>query len=302
VIVRLVASALVALSFGCAAESPEDLAAHEEGEARPLHARVLVERTAEAGSVRTNVSAKFFQVSGKELELADRFIGFGPALPAEGECVAMTALDGVLRKPSADFAVDLLDVGDVVLSLPSVDSQTLLAARAFPDVGEIVSGVFYTSPNAELGLPAPGRYKLEAGCFDVQSPHARSQCRGTALGDGLAIEAFAPSPPNNAGLDAATSIKRGSDLKVRWDVDGSTPAIQSTIYVDFIAERSYRCSFADEGAAVLPSEITLDAGARELVTVVVHRLSHQQLRDEGEQPFEATVLFDLSESFELLAE
>ena len=59
---------------------------------------------------------------------------------------------------------------------------------------------------------------------------------------------------------------------------------------------------ADEGAAVLPSEITLDARARELVTVVVHRLSHQQLRDEGEQPYEATVLFDLSESFELLAE
>jgi hypothetical protein len=297
VFARLVASALVALSFGCAAESPEDLAAHEEGEARPLHARVLVERSADSGTVRTNVSAKFFQVVGKELELADRFIGFGPALPAEGECMAMTALDGTLTRPSTDFAVDLLDVGDVVLSLPRVDSQTLLAARAFPDVGEIVSGVFYTSPNAELGLPAPGRYKLEAGCFDVQSPHARSQCLGTTLGDGLTIEAVAPSPPTNAGLSAGASVRRGSDLKVRWDVD-ATPSVQSTIYLDFIAERSYRCSFADEGAAVLPSEITSDAVVGEQVTIVVHRLSRQQLKEEGEQPFEATVLFDLSESFE----
>lgn len=248
------------------APSPDD-------EARPLRARVFVERAEGVGSIRTNVSAKFFYASAEEVGAADELVGFDVPRPPVGECV--TLLDAsMLDVP--EVSIDLLDVGDVSLRVPGSTRDAWLSARAFPDVGDLVSGVFYTSPDRELGLPAPGEYRITVGCID-------DECSSRTVAD---VELAASAPVGPSGVSA--QLDRAGDLEVVWEVASD----DVEVFVDVLTERPLRCSVGSAGRLLLRAEATpLDAQS----TVVVHNVA-KRATTSALIAVDGVVSFDLSKA------
>jgi hypothetical protein len=279
------AAALPSLLVGCATEAIED--ADDEAEARPLEAWVVLERVDADGQVRTNVSAKFVQLSEGDRALAFKLVGVRPAIPAAGECVSLASLEELEMLPIDDatpggssMAADLVDAGDVTLSVRSDEGsrEIKLSPRAFPDVADLVSGVFYTSPDAEIALPPAARYALGA--------------TGSGVVDAFSVEVDAPRSPV---INSVSDVTVGSDIQMTWDAG----AADGTVYVDFRGATTHRCTFADKGEAVLPREM-LSVADRGEATLTLHRLVERALPIESGEPNEdvreATVLFDFARS------
>lgn len=277
------AAAVPALLMGCTTEALEDN--DDEAEARPLEAWVVLERTDADGQVRTNVSAKFVQLSEGDRALAFKLVGVRPAIPAAGECVSLASLEELEMLPAqtGPMSADLVDAGDVTLSVRSEEGsrEIKLAPRAFPDVADLVSGVFYTSPDADIALPPAARYALGA--------------TGSGVVDGFSVEVDAPKSPV---IHSVSDVTVGSDIQLTWDAG----AAESSVYVDFRGATTHRCTFADNGAAVLPREM-LSAADRGEATLTLHRLVERSLPVETVEPSEeareATVLFDFARSVRL---
>ncbi len=289
---RLFGFVLSVFAFaGCAEDSVELLGDGEEEDARPLRARIVVERVTDEGSVRTSAAAKFFLASDADVHTAERFIGALPTVPPERECVAQPT---IATNVPQDLAIDLLDVGDVTIDAtprnagrPDV-ARMLLSARAFPDIGEMASGIFYTSPDAELDLAAPAHYRVST--VEESAPTT------------VVIDGFAPSPPHIA---VPRTFVPGRDLEVGWSKPSQEDVgYVSEVYIDFVGARSFRCSFLDEGVAVLPAEITREANADGAATVVVHRVVRQSAvgaLSDG-TAYDAVILFDLADTRSLASQ
>ncbi len=296
------AAALPSLLVGCATEAIED--ADEEAEARPLEAWIVLERVesdaplgADADEqVRSNVSAKFVQLTEGDRALAFKLVGVRPAIPALGECVSLASLEELEMLPASGatsagatsagaMSADLVDAGDVTLSVRSAEgSQEIkLSPRAFPDVADLVSGVFYTSPDADMALPSAARYVLGA--------------TGSASVDGFSIEVDAPSSPI---VTSVSDVVVGSDIHLSWEA--GTSGADGSVYVDFRGATTHRCTFPDKGEALLPREM-LSAADRGDATLTLHRLVERALpvesSDGGEDVREATVLFDFARTVRL---
>jgi hypothetical protein len=174
-------------------------------------------------------------------------------------------------------------VGD--LTLKAGAARMPLAVRAFPDVGDLVSGMFYTSPDTAPELPAGGTYTLEgtgAGlidrfAIDVEPPPALEDVRvgGFILGDGMPLDVGAP-------------------VSVRWRVPEG-PKASDVVVVDVSSQAgaSVRCSFRDEGYGVLPAWVVGNAAPAN-ATVTVHRLRQRAFAspgvDAGELRFDVAVM------------
>lgn len=243
---HLVALAAVAAATVAACSAPvvDDVA---DASGSTTQAIVLVDRVAADGATQTNVSAKFMRLSGAaDPEAAERIVGSRLDLPPIGECVVLSDEDS-----GSDIAslgsIELLDVGDVTLRAGG--SPLALAPRAFPDVGALVSGVVYTSRDAQTELPAPATYVIET--------------TGSQALDAFALEAEAPSAPEDvrlAGeeLDPAhpAVIPEGNGLSVRWRA-APTPH-DELIYVDVASPTNgaaVRCAFNDTGDATIPASL-----------------------------------------------
>lgn len=289
------AAALPSLLLGCTTQAIGD--ADDEAEARPLEAWVVLERVESDaplggdadGQVRSNVSAKFVQLSEGDRALAFKLVGVRPSIPAVGECVSLASLEELERIPAQAGAMsaDLVDAGDVTLSVRSAEgSQEIkLSPRAFPDVADLVSGVFYTSPDADMALPPAARYSLGA--------------TGSASVDGFSVEVDAPSSPI---ITSVSDVAVGSDIHLTWDASSSAATPDGNVYVDFRGSTTHRCTFADKGEALLPREM-LSAADRGEATLTLHRLVERALpvesSDGSEDVREATVLFDFARSVRL---
>jgi len=160
-----------------------------------------------------------------------------------------------------------------------------LAPRAFPDVGDLVSGVFYTSPDAAVLLPAPAHYAIESSGAvavdkfvlhaDAPAEPADVRVAGVLLGDGTSSS---PKP----------LARRGADLLVTWGRDASLgPSLAALpgdrVYIDVQAEAGavHRCTFDDTGEALLPGAI-VDG---KTIAVAVHRLREASMpMPEGAMP------------------
>ena len=146
--VTLVVAAL--LGAGCSAPVVDDITDASGGMTEGI---VLVERAVSGdGATQTNVSAKFMRLSaGADIDLAERIVGTRLEIPAVGRCITMSPVDVAEKTPRLTSLgpIDLIDVGDVTVNIRTDAraepmSSMPLAARAFPDVGDLVSGVFWT--------------------------------------------------------------------------------------------------------------------------------------------------------------
>jgi len=175
------------VAIGCSAPVVDDVA---DANGSMTEGVVLVERTtAGDGTAKTYVSAKFMRLSTPaDPDLAERVVGSKLDLPAAGTCVRVHP-DSVGRAQLSPGGIELFDVGDVTLRAGAASMP--LAARAFPDVGDLVSGMFYTSRDSVADLPGDLPSDLPAGgTYTLEGT-------GSAYVERFAIEADAPVAPED---------------------------------------------------------------------------------------------------------
>lgn len=263
---RALVPLLAAVALGCTTPVVDDVA---DANAGMTEGMVLVERmVAVDGTTQTNVSAKFMRLSDPDLvDLAERVVGAKLDLPAVGTCrpVSLATVKSKPRTLSSLGTIELMDVGDVTLRIG--DSSMPLAARAFPDVGDLVSGMFYTSRDTASDLPAGETYTIEG--------------TGSGLVDRFAVEAVAPPALEDVRLDGVALaegpvLEEGGPFAMRWRAP-EVPTRGDLVVVDVSARSgaSVQCVYEDVGRALLPPRAfgsgvlgPLPAAA----TIAVHRL------------------------------
>jgi len=284
---------LGAVVGGCAAPVVDDDV--PSATSYTTEAIVLVERTAADGNfVQTNVSAKFMRLgSNADPDVAERVVGGSWLdLPPVDECRALTAFVGADEAPAlSDLgSIELLDVGDISITAESTSMP--LATRAFPDVGGLVSGVFYTSRDARSDLPAPGRYVLES--------------TGSTMLERFSVGAEAPANPEsvrvgNVDLAEGVMLEEGSATNLHWRVGETLSETRKhendLVYVDLTAPSGIgiRCTYKDSGEAVMPAFVTASKAWGTLpaaVTISLHRIRQGQFVASGID--DAELRFDFS--------
>jgi hypothetical protein len=245
---------------------------------------VSVERLVTGEGAQTNVSAKFMRLgSPVDADVAARVVGAKIDVPAVGACRRVT---DAARVSNGLGSIELIDVGDVTLHTGS--ARMPLAVRAFPDVGDLVSGMFYTSLDAASDLPAGATYTLE----------------GTGAGsvDRFTVEAEAPPPLDDVRVSGAplldsVTVEPGAPVTIQWSTASTPGGTRSgdLVLVDASADSgaSVRCTFADRGFGVLPAS-ALGSASAGAMTLTVHRVRERSFMatgiDAGEIRFDLSVM------------
>jgi hypothetical protein len=317
VLSRLAPLVLLQPLLGCATEPADEVVDADDSDAkRALFGTIEVEGDPSQGSIRSNVTARFVRVAPGDRTVAARALTSGAPLPELGGCARLVDLEEAAeRSPSEHPMLDLLDVGDVQLVVRRDDMATLaslpLALRAFPDVGDRLSGVFYTSPDGDAPLPAPARYAwstsgaqlLEAFTVVASAPPAPTGFRvdGQLLDD-QGPDALDPAAFELARLEPRVEVAADRPVSLSWE---SLPTEAADVFVDVHGGATWRCHFADSGAASLPPRVLVpDADAR--LTVSLHRRVERTVAldatDDGrdsDEAGEARVRFDFSRTASL---
>ena len=257
---------------------------------------VVERRVGGDGATQTNVSAKFMRLSTPvNPDLAERLVGSkldfpGPQETPSAAGTCRVSPGGSLAEAAQRGAgtIELIDVGDVTLHAgPAVMP---LAPRAFPDVGNLVSGMFYTSLDTARDLPADAMYTLESS--------------GSGFVDRFTVNAEAPPALEDVRVgDAALAdgvwLDEGTPAALRWSAarPEKTRGARDVVLVDVSAASgtSIRCAFRDDGHAVLPGWVLREATLGALpatATLTVHRVRERSFVAPGINAGE--VRFDLS--------
>ncbi len=197
---------------------------------------VVVDRSVSDESSRGEASARFVRLRGAIDNGALRLVGAGLDLPPVGEC-------STVRDGTSSRSVELLDVG--AISIESNGGQHVaLAQRQVPDVVDLVSGSVYSARIDETTVPSGADVAiLVGGSNDVPA---------------FSVRAKTPEAPSSVRMT-------GSDLT--WN------AGTDAIYVDVSGTR---CSFADDGHAVIPASVLAEEG-----TLSIHRVRREKLSIPG---------------------
>jgi hypothetical protein len=272
-----IAAALLAPATGCTLDVADPAEAGEGPDAAVTRGNVAVERVITVSSpspelpLRAHVSARFMQLSGGfDQLLAERVVGTPRELPPTGTCEWREPAGLEPLPPNAaQGSIELLDVGDVMLR--AGQSLMPLAARAFPDVGEVVSGVVYTSRDGTADLPAGVPYLIETS--------------GSPLVGGFRLSVDAPPEPLELQLGGIlldseeVVVLRGDTMELSWR--GAEDAANDQIVVDLTplgsdtlsaASEAVRCAFDDTGSGRVPPEYTSWRVLPDELDVTVHRL------------------------------
>lgn len=287
-------SMLLLLTAGCSATVVDDGDAADGIDQAP-QASVAVERTtfvpsSQDKAVRSHVSALFMKVlGGLDYELAHQMIGATerPDLEAPTGCRYREQLESPPLGEAAGGTIELVDVGDLTLR---IEAQTMpLAARAFPDVGDMVSGLIYTSRDDSTDLPAGGIYVFESS--------------GSAALESIVLQAEAPLPPEDVKLGSGllasdeAALAAGEPLVISWEPGDGDDRIVLELAVPEQDSTSLRCVFDDNGSGSVPASL-LDLRPGTEVEVAVHRLRRVEVSFKpaapGAEPHRAVVDFDFA--------
>lgn len=270
----------LALATGCSGQ----VVATADADSLSTQALLGVEIMAPAGEpreTRTHASAYFLRMAKTTDEaLASDLLGATLELPPVGQCERISLFEGDRGMPLASLGpIDLVDVGAVTIEAGR--ERAPLAARAFPDVVDLISGVVYTTRDAAEAFPAPSVYRFEL--------------TGSAQFAPTTIETAAPPLPDDVlvasqRLGAEPVIAAREDLAIAW----SKGSGDDLVYVDLTSYEPsrlarIRCTFADEGRAIIPEAALPQADA---AGIAIHRVQRQAIVAEGFDKGE--VRFDLA--------
>jgi hypothetical protein len=259
----IAALSAIAFALGCSGT----VVSASDASTSTTQAMLSVERTATAGDpagpARAHASAYFLRLqAGADPILAARLVGAMNVLPAIGQCEAVGVLSDQAMPLATLGPVDLVDVGEV--GLEASNTRATLAARAFPDVADLVSGVVYTTRDLVADpLPDHGTYTFRiAGSNTVLA---------------TTLEARAPGPAGNlwvAGvpLRSETLALRRGDLSIRWEPAAGT----DQVYIELASMEDgpldrVRCAFANDGQAVIAASALPKAAAQSISIHLVRR-------------------------------
>jgi hypothetical protein len=264
-LLRVGATALFAAmsAVGCSGA----VASTSDASTTSTQALLSVERTASAadptGSARTHASAYFLRMqAGADQGMAARLVGASVVLPPMGQCAAVEVL-GDQGMPLASLGpVDLVDVGEVALE--ASEARATLAARAFPDVVDLVSGVVYTTRDLVANpLPLQGAYTFRISGSQVVPP---MELVGRAPGP---IDDFAVG---GVPLHADAIALPRDNVSITWRPQPGA----DLVYVELASAEDgplerVRCTFANSGVGQI-AQAALPKAASQTITVhVVHR-------------------------------
>ena len=212
-------------------------------------------------------AAAFLRVwGGADEKVAAHLVGADLFLPELGHCAPVETLrDNGLTSVNP---IDLIDVGEVTVETET--AKAILAARVFPDIADLISGVLYTTRDgASTNLPGAGTYRLRVTGSPTFPP--------------TVVQAMAPGPISGLLVDDRPVqtdpllLERG-DVSIQWSPSGA-----DLVYVDLastddgFAER-VRCAFPDVGHGILPAGILPHSPAQRLS---VHQLHGEPVREPG---------------------
>ena len=288
---------LALLGAACSAPVVDDIADASSGLTEGV---VLVERVVTSdGATQTNVSAKFMRLSvASDAEMAEHIVGSRLDLPRLGTCMRLPS--GGAGEKATSLAslspIELVDVGDVTMRVKATTPisgpapSVPLALRAFPDVGDLVSGVFYTSPDAASDLPAGEAYVVDWS--------------GSSTIDRSSVEADAPATPEdvrvgNVALTEGITLEDGVSAPIRWR--SGDPAKGDLVFIDVSGPSgaAVRCSFKDAGEALVPGALLRSSplgGHGATATLAFHRIRRRGFApglaglDAGEIRFDLSVV------------
>jgi hypothetical protein len=171
--------------------------------------------------------------------------------------------------------VDLVPAGDI--SVQSGEVTTTLAARAYPDVAHLVSGIVYTSRDvAEDVLPSDGLVRFRASGSAAVPP----------------VDAALDAPDSLAFLTVGSqrvespimTVRRGL-LVLAWapstlPAEDGEPSLRDDEYLDVTTSNGarFRCVPNVAGVVEISAEALGDAAD---VSVVLHRVRTRSFRSEG---------------------
>ncbi len=297
---------LLLAATGCSAVvdelGDETESVDEALESLPPKGSLSVERVETVGpgesSTRSQVSARFMRISGGlDHSSAVRLVGSGaPPRAGDNGCGPLAQASGEASKWASAAAkhasIELLDAGDIVIH---AGSTTLpLAQRAFPDVGDIVSGVVYSSRDDSVQLPAGGSLLIETS--------------GSLWVDGFSAQIDPPQALtgvriNDVAVDAAdVHLQLGKPLRLDWTPAGSSASAADRVFVDLTIDPAttvmMRCVFDDQGSALVPADtLTRLARGADNIELMFHRHRRVTIRPDGVD--RATVDFDFMVSVQL---
>jgi hypothetical protein len=249
-------------------------------------ALLSVESSRAAGDVTgvagVHASAYFVRLqAGADPSLATSIAGAQVHLPPLGQCAAVELVGQQGISVTSPGPVDLVDVGQVAFQGPR--SRAVLAARAFPDVADLVSGVVYTTrdPIADP-VREPGAYVFHvSGSATVPAMSLVGRAPGTTE------DLYVGGLP--LGGDALV-LPRG-DLAVSWlpNPNADVVYIELSSLEDGPLDRA-RCAFAPSGPGLIPASALPKAALQSLSVHVVHRENVSAVGlDGGEMRFDLAV-------------
>jgi hypothetical protein len=280
---RLAALVSLLLATGCSAavvgDGPGEDVDPTEANAQGA---LVVERVAAGQELSTHVSARFVRVRGGiDHQTAEQVVGSASGLAPDAAlgCAWQDGSTEEVPTGVSDGSIELLDVGDIVLRAGTTVMP--LAARAFPDVGDLISGVVYTSRDDSTDLPAAGSYAIDVA--------------GSPFIEGFSLQVEAPSAPTGVQLaqlgveaqpfDAAElELTPGEDLNITWESDNQDDRIYVELSPGDAGSRgsaprgsgaTLRCVFDDVGGALVPAAMMNFSPSSE-IDITVHRYRSTQ--------------------------
>lgn len=275
----LIGGAISGSSLLACAVPDQEIGPGQESVSSTATAIVVVERTSGPGDAARGdaVVARFVRVrQGTVDDPALRIAGVGTDIPTPGSCFVPPDDAPVIQHGRS---VELLDVGQVVLSTENATKSTVLVPRSMPDPAGVVSGMFYSMHSADA-FAAGSRLSLRSS-------------GGADLLDGFSISVTAPREVTDVAVGSTSG-----GLDVSWessDLEASDPRVRSIpdlVYVDVLSPATHvamRCTGANAGHLLVPQSTI--AGIEEGL-LAVHRLHKESFRAKGIEPGE--VRFDVA--------
>ncbi len=197
-----VLAAISALSIGCALDAGRDESRRDRAGSRPS-AVVLVETSVDAGGATSSRStAVFGSTTASDLGVAATWVGASPVVPPKGTCERPRSA----RLDRVRGELELVPVRTV-----SVGDEPLVA-RAFPDLGNGLGGVVYTSRDRDHG-PAMLRVDFDDGVaatFPIDAPRPATHAVAIAR-DGELVVAW--TSDDEVDLEYVDVLTRGEVLR-----------------------------------------------------------------------------------------